>query len=213
MMIAEAIIAMIWAAAAMSIFSYGELNELIKSGTPAAVVSEISKTMLGAVGGTIAVIGVIVLPITSGDTAFRAARSIIADYFNFNQTKLKNRLIIAIPLFVIAYGLTKIDFTLLWRYFSWANQSTAAIALWIGTMYLFIKGKPYVVSLIPAIFMTLMTVIYILNAKIGFNIPLNISYMVGAVITVILTAVFFIKAVKNKNENIEVDVQLEKEAV
>ncbi|MGG0299980.1 carbon starvation CstA family protein [Bacillus albus] len=213
MMIAEAIIAMIWAAAAMSIFSYGELNELIKSGTPAAVVSEISKTMLGAVGGTIAVIGVIVLPITSGDTAFRAARSIIADYFNFKQTKLKNRLIIAIPLFVIAYGLTKIDFTLLWRYFSWANQSTAAIALWIGTMYLFIKGKPYVVSLIPAIFMTLMTVIYILNAKIGFNIPLNTSYIVGTIITVILTAVFFMKAVKNKNENIEVDVQLEKEAV
>ncbi|MBP3967913.1 carbon starvation protein A [Bacillus sp. WL1] len=213
MMIAEAIIAMIWAAAAMSIFSYGELNELIQSGTPAAVVSEISKTMLGAVGGTIAVIGVIVLPITSGDTAFRAARSIIADYFNFKQTKLKNHLIIAIPLFVIAYGLTKIDFTLLWRYFSWANQSTAAIALWIGTMYLFIKGKPYVVSLIPAIFMTLMTVIYILNAKIGFNIPLNTSYIIGAVITVILTAIFFMKAVKNKNENIEVDVQLEKEAV
>ncbi|MCU4902175.1 carbon starvation protein A [Bacillus cereus] len=213
MMIAEAVIAMIWAAAAMSIFSYGELNELIKSGTPAAVVSEISKTMLGAVGGTIAVIGVIVLPITSGDTAFRAARSIIADYFNFEQTKLKNRLIIAIPLFVIAYGLTKIDFTLLWRYFSWANQSTAAIALWIGTMYLFIKGKPYVVSLIPAIFMTLMTVIYILNAKIGFNIPLNTSYIIGAVITVILTAIFFMKAMKNINENIEVDVQLEKEAV
>lgn len=213
MMVAEAIIAMIWAAAAMSIFSYGELNELIKSGTPAAVVSEISKTMLGAVGGTIAVIGVIVLPITSGDTAFRAARSIIADYFNFEQTKLKNRLMIAIPLLVIAYGLTKIDFTILWRYFSWANQSTAAIALWIGTMYLFIKGKPYVVSLIPAIFMTLMTVIYILNAKIGFNIPLNTSYIIGAVITVILTAIFFMKAMKNKNENIEVDVQLEKEAV
>ncbi|AIF56103.1 carbon starvation protein CstA [Bacillus anthracis] len=213
MMVAEAIIAMIWAAAAMSIFSYGELNELIKSGTPAAVVSEISKTMLGAVGGTIAVIGVIVLPITSGDTAFRAARSIIADYFNFEQTKLKNRLMIAIPLFVIAYGLTKIDFTILWRYFSRANQSTAAIALWIGTMYLFIKGKPYVVSLIPAIFMTLMTVIYILNAKIGFNIPLNTSYIIGAVITVILTAIFFMKAMKNKNENIEVDVQLEKEAV
>ncbi|KOS29153.1 carbon starvation protein CstA [Bacillus anthracis] len=213
MMVAEAIIAMIWAAAAMSILSNGELNELIKSGTPAAVVSEISKTMLGAVGGTIAVIGVIVLPITSGDTAFRAARSIIADYFNFEQTKLKNRLMIAIPLFVIAYGLTKIDFTILWRYFSWANQSTAAIALWIGTMYLFIKGKPYVVSLIPAILITLMTVIYILNAKIGFNIPLNTSYIIGAVITVILTAIFFMKAMKNKNENIEVDVQLEKEAV
>ncbi|MFK4412296.1 carbon starvation protein CstA [Bacillus sp. RC251] len=86
----------------------------------------------------------------------------------------------------------------------------AAIALWIGTMYLFIKGKLYVVFLIPV---TLMTVIYILNAKIGFNIPLNTSYIVGTVITVIVTAVFFMKAVKNKNENIEVDVQLEKEAV
>ncbi|SCN44281.1 Protein of unknown function [Bacillus cereus] len=80
-------------------------------------------------------------------------------------------------------------------------------------MYLFIKRKPHVVSLIPAIFMTLMTVIYILNAKIGFNISLTTSYMVDVIITVILTAVFFIKAVKNKNENIEVDVQLEKEAV
>ncbi|QOT00336.1 carbon starvation protein A [Brevibacterium sp. JNUCC-42] len=206
MMIAEAIIAMIWAAAAMSIFSYGELNELIQSGTPAAVVNEISTTMLGAIGGTLAVIGVIVLPITSGDTAFRAARSIIADYFHYNQTKLQNRLIIALPLFAIAYVLTKIDFTLLWRYFSWANQSTAAIALWIGTMYLFIKGKPYVVSLIPAIFMTMMTVVYILNAKIGFNIPLNNAYIVGLVITVILTVLFFLKAIKNKKEKIEVDV-------
>ncbi|MED1303834.1 carbon starvation protein A [[Bacillus thuringiensis] serovar konkukian] len=206
MMIAEAIIAMIWAAAAMSVFSYGELNELIQSGTPAAVVNEISTTMLGAIGGTLAVIGVIVLPITSGDTAFRAARSIIADYFKFNQTKLKNRLIIALPLFAIAYCLTKVDFTLLWRYFSWANQSTAAIALWIGTMYLFIKGKQYVVALIPAIFMTIMTVVYILNAKIGFNIPLNKAYIVGVVVTVILTVLFFLKAVKNKKEKIEVDV-------
>ncbi|MES1053790.1 carbon starvation protein A [Bacillus thuringiensis] len=205
MMIAEAIIAMIWAAAAMSIFSYGELNELIQSGTPAAVVNKISATMLGAIGGTLAVIGVIVLPITSGDTAFRAARTIIADYFQFNQTKLHNRLIIAIPLFMIAYVLTKIDFTLLWRYFSWANQSTAAIALWIGTMYLYIKGKPYIIALIPAIFITMMTVVYILNAQIGFNIPLYQSYVIGGVITVILTIIFFLKAVSNVKKKIEVD--------
>lgn len=210
MMIAEAIIAMIWAAAAMSIFSYGELNELIQSGTPAAVVNEISTTMLGAIGGTLAVIGVIVLPITSGDTAFRAARSIIADYFHFNQTKSQNRLFIALPLFAIAYALTKIDFTLLWRYFSWANQSTAAIALWIGTMYLFIKGKPYVVALIPAIFMTMMTVVYILNAKIGFNTSLNQAYILGLVMTVILTILFFLKAVRNKKEKIDVDISSQK---
>lgn len=213
MMIAEAIIAMIWAAAAMSIFSYGELNELIQSGSPAAVVNEISSTMLGAIGGTLAVIGVIVLPITSGDTAFRAARSIIADYFHFKQTKLQNRLIIAFPLFAIAYALTKIDFTLLWRYFSWANQSTAAIALWIGTMYLFIKEKAYVVALIPAIFITMMTVVYILNAKIGFNISLNKAYILGLVVTVILTVLFFLKAVKNKKEKIDVDVAPPKKTI
>src|SRR5690625_5821129 len=98
-------------------------------------------TLLGAVGVTLAVLGAIVLPITSGDTAFRAARSIIAYYLKIDQKKMKKRLMIAIPLFAVSALLTQIDFNLLWRYFSWANQATAAIALWIATMYLFIKGK------------------------------------------------------------------------
>ena len=143
MMIAEAVIAMIWAAAAMSMFDGQTLSEFIASGTPSAVVNEVSMTLLGAVGGTIAVLGAIVLPITSGDTAFRAARSIIADYLKIDQQKIVKRLMIAVPLFVISAMLTQIDFNLLWRYFSWANQATAAIALWIATMYLFIKGKNY----------------------------------------------------------------------
>ena len=118
MMIAEGIIAMIWAAAAMSLFGgYGGLNELMAAGGPAAVVSEVSLLMMGSIGGTIAVLGVIVLPITSGDTAFRAARMIIADYFKFGQAKLLSRLWIAIPLFVISFLLTRIDFNILWRYF------------------------------------------------------------------------------------------------
>ncbi|WP_369899621.1 carbon starvation protein A [Bacillus manliponensis] len=213
MMIAEAVIAMIWAAAAMSLFSYGELNELIKSGTPAAVVTEVSTTMLGAIGGTFAVIGVIVLPITSGDTAFRAARSIIADYFKISQMKIANRLMIALPLFAVAFVLTKIDFTLLWRYFSWANQSTAAIALWIGTMYLFVKGRQYVVSLIPALFITMMTVVYILNAQIGFNMKLDTSYIMGLIITVILTVLFFIKAIQNKKNGLQIDAPVKNENV
>ena len=142
MMIAEGVIAMIWAAAAMSLFngSVG-LNELLANGGPAAVVSEASTLMLGAIGGTLAILGVIVLPITSGDTAFRSARMIIADYFNYSQRKVTSRLWIALPLFVVAFGFTKIDFTLLWRYFSWANQSTAMIALWVGAMYLFIARR------------------------------------------------------------------------
>jgi len=206
MMIAEAVIAMIWAAAAMSLLDGQTLNEFINTGTPSAVVSEVSMTLLGAVGGTLAVLGAIVLPITSGDTAFRAARSIIADYLKIDQKKMKKRLMIAIPLFAVSALLTQIDFNLLWRYFSWANQATAAIALWIATMYLFIKGKNYVVSLIPALFMTYMVFVYILNEKIGFNLDLNISFIVGLILTIILTVMFFTKARKNKKDKIETDI-------
>ncbi|MGX4670557.1 carbon starvation CstA family protein [Cerasibacillus sp. JNUCC 74] len=206
MMIAEAIIAMIWAAAAMSLFDGQTLNEIIATGTASAAVNEIAITLLGAVAGTVAVLGAIVLPVTSGDTAFRAARSIIADYLNIGQKKLFNRLAIAIPLFVVSYILTKIDFNILWRYFSWANQATAVIALWIATMYLFVKGKNYMVSIIPAIFMSYMVFVYILNAKIGFRLDLNISFIIGAIFTVILTFLFFKKARTNRANNLKVDL-------
>ncbi|MDX8044377.1 carbon starvation CstA family protein [Gracilibacillus sp. S3-1-1] len=205
MMIAEGIIAMIWAAAAMSVFDGQTLNQIIAEGTASAAVSDISVTLLGAIAGTVAVIGVIVLPITSGDTAFRAARSIIADYISLGQRKVFNRLIIAIPLFVVGYILTKIDFNILWRYFSWANQATAAIALWIATMYLIIKRKNYIVSLVPAIFMTYMVFVYILNAKIGFNVELNLSFILGIFLTIGTVVLFFHKAQKNKQQKIEVD--------
>lgn len=205
MMVTEAVIAMIWAAAAMSIFDGQTLSELIASGTASAVVNEISMTLLGAVGGTIAVLGAVVLPITSGDTAFRAARSIIADYLNISQQKVAKRLMLAIPLFIIAYGLTKIDFNILWRYFSWANQATAVIALWIATMYLLIKGRNYFISLVPAIFMTYMVFVYILNAKIGFQLDLNTSFMVGIVLTIVIIVLFFRKAKQNKEANLQVD--------
>ena len=206
MMITEAAIAMIWAAASMSLF-YGEnLNALINSGTPSAVVNEVSVTLLGAIGGTIAILSVIVLPITSGDTAFRAARSIIADYINFTQSKVKNRLIIAVPLLVVSIMLTQIDFDLLWRYFSWANQSTAALALWIATMYLLVKGKKYWISLIPALFITDMVLVYILNAKIGFNLSINVSHIGGIILTLIFTLWFFKKGRENKENKIQTDL-------
>jgi len=209
MMIAEAVIAMIWAAAAMSMFDGMTLNEFINSGTPSAVVNEVSMTLLGAVGGTIAVLGAIVLPITSGDTAFRAARSIIADYLKIDQQKLFKRLMIAVPLFAVSALLTQIDFNLLWRYFSWANQATAAIALWIATMYLLIKGKNYFVSLIPALFITYMVFVYILNQKIGFNLDLKVSFIVGLILTAVITVMFFIKAKKNVEDKIETDIAVE----
>ena len=191
MMIAEGVIAMIWAAAAMSLF-YGDqtLSDVLASGGPAAVVSEVSTTMLGAVGGTLAVLGVIVLPITSGDTAFRSARMIIADYLKVEQKPIAKRIMIALPLFVASYALTHMDFTLLWRYFSWANQTTAVIALWTGTMYLVLSRKPYLITSIPAVFMTMATFTYLAYAPIGFNLPLQTSYIVAALGTLVCIALF-----------------------
>src|SRR5699024_1116681 len=141
---------------------HGEnLNDLINAGKPSAVVNEDSVTVLGAIGGTITVLFVIVLPITSGDTVFRAAHSVITVYLNLNQCKLRNHLIVSISLVVVSIILTQIDFVILWRYFSWAAQTTAALALWIGTMYLLVKGKQYWISLIPALFITDMVIVYI----------------------------------------------------
>ena len=178
MMIAEGIIAMIWAAAAMSLFDGPVgLNELLATGGTGLIVSEAATVTLGAIFGTIAVLGVIILPITSGDTAFRSARMIIADYVKFPQLKMSSRLMIAIPLFVISIALTQIDFNILWRYFSWANQSTAVIALFVGAMYLYIANKNYWVSLVPGIFMLYTVLVYILNAPIGFRLSMNISYI------------------------------------
>ncbi|WP_163581379.1 carbon starvation protein A [Gracilibacillus saliphilus] len=207
MMVAEGVIAMIWAAASMSLFHGQELNDLINAGTASAVVNEASTTLLGAIGGTIAVLGVIVLPITSGDTAFRAARSVIADYMKLNQKKIMNRLVIALPLFAVSIILTQIDFNILWRYFSWANQSTAALALWIATMYLLLKGKNYWISLVPALFITDMVFVYILNAPIGLNLSLQMSHIGGIILTVIFAVWFFRKAKLNKSDRIEADLQ------
>ncbi|HEY4551918.1 MAG TPA: carbon starvation CstA family protein [Bacillaceae bacterium] len=192
MMIAEGIIAMIWAAAAMSVFNGQSLNELLATVGPAGIVKEVSVTTLGAVFGTIAVLGVIVLPITSGDTAFRSARMIIADYIGLAQKKFGNRIWIALPMFVISIILTQMDFNILWRYFAWANQTTAMIALWIGAMYLALQKKNYWIAAIPAAFITMTTFSYILNAKIGFNLPMNVSYVLAGVITAVIIVAFFV---------------------
>ena len=204
MMIAEAIIAMIWAAAAMSYYDGVTLQGL----QPAQVVSEVSIAALGAFGGTLAILGVIILPITSGDTAFRSARMIIADYIKVGQKKIINRIWIALPLFVISVILTQIDFNILWRYFSWANQTTAAIALWVGAMYLALQKKNHWIATIPAIFITTVIITYILNEKIGFNLPLNFSIISSLVLTAVLTILFFIKLNTNKKLQLQIDEEV-----
>lgn len=213
MMVTEGVIAMIWAAAAMSMFDGQTLQALINEGTASLVVGEVSTTLLGAVGGTIAVLGVVVLPITSGDTAFRAARNILVDYLKMDQGKAIKRLSIAIPMFVISYWLTTIDFNLLWRYFSFANQGTAALALWIGTMYLFVKRKNYVVSLVPALFITDMVLTYILyDSNLGFGLSYQVSHLGGIVMTILFAAIFFWKGNKNRGENLSADIELPNKA-
>ncbi|MGK8295491.1 carbon starvation CstA family protein [Staphylococcus arlettae] len=192
MMIAEGIIAMIWAAAGMSLFNgYSGLQDVLARGEAALVVSEASHLLLGSVFGTIAVLGVIILPITSGDTSFRSARMIIADYLNIGQSKIMKRIWVATPLFVISFGLTQVDFTILWRYFSWANQTTAVVALWVGAMYLLLAKKNFWVAAIPATFMTWNIFVYILSQKIGLGLDLTLSYYLGFGLT-LLWIVYFV---------------------
>lgn len=193
MMIVEGVIAMIWAAAAMSLVSGEDLSVLLENEGLPGVVIKIATVFLGTIGGTIAILGVIVLPITSGDTSFRAARMIIADYLKIDQKALRNRFMIAIPLFVIAFILTKIDFQLLWRYFSWANQSIAAIALWVGTVYLYQRKTHYIIALVPAFFITSVLGSYLFyDPTIGFGMDIITSDIIGVVISILITTLFFI---------------------
>ncbi|MFB3166536.1 carbon starvation CstA family protein [Neobacillus sp. 179-C4.2 HS] len=206
MMITEGVIAMIWAAAGMSLFNgYNGLNDILAAGGPGAVVSQASTALLGAIGGTLAVLGVVVLPITSGDTAFRSARMIIAEYLNIAQKKFSSRLWIAVPLFVISAVLTQIDFNLLWRYFSWANQATAVIALFVGAMYLYIAKKNYFTALVPGSFMLVMVITYILNAPIGFGLSMTTSWIGGFIGAAVLIGFFFRAAKKARANNMPLE--------
>ncbi|MDX5322552.1 MAG: carbon starvation protein A [Exiguobacterium sp.] len=212
MMIVEAVIAMVWAGAAMAIFEPGELLGMIQAGTPALVVQEVATLMLGSIGGTLAILGVIVLPITSGDTAFRSARMIIADYLKIAQKKFLSRLWIALPLFAISYVLTNMDFQMLWQYFNWANQTTAVIALFVGAMYLYIKGRNHYIALIPGTFMLYAVWFYILKAPIGFKMDGPISYVIATIGTITLLVLFHLRARAMRAQNMECDVPVKEVA-
>ncbi|MCR5329655.1 MAG: carbon starvation protein A [Lachnospiraceae bacterium] len=193
-MIAESVIALIWAAAGVAFYGSTQLlqnalTELGQSGT----VYEIASMMLGTVGGVLAVVGVVVCPITSGDTAFRSARLIIAEITKLDQRKIRNRLIITIPLLAVGAMLTQMDFNVLWRYFSWSNQTLAMIALWVATAYLVRESKKRFASLItalPAAFMSAVSMTYILMADEGFGLGQAVAYPVGICFAAVLFAVY-----------------------
>ena len=192
-MIAEAVVALIWAAAAMSFFgSVGGLQTFLKANgnNAAVVVNEIAYKWLGGLGGLLAIIGVIAAPITSGDTAFRSARLIVADFIKFSQKEINHRLIITIPLFVIAFVLLQVNFDVIWRYFAWSNQTLATFTLWAVTVYLVREKKCYWLTLLPALFMTMVISTYMVVAPEMLGLSVTVGYPVGAVCAIGVGMVF-----------------------
>jgi carbon starvation protein CstA len=195
-MIAEGVIAMIWAAAGMAFFNgVGGLQEAFaNNGGAAGVVFTISTQLLGPVGGVLAMLGVIACPITSGDTAFRSARLTIADAINFEQGPIAKRLLLSAPLFIVGFALTKIDFNIIWRYFAWSNQTLAMIVLWASAAYLVKQGKSHWMASLPATFMTAVSITYIMQAPEGFKLASSIAYPVGAIAAVAAMVLFIYKS-------------------
>lgn len=192
-MITEAVVAMIWAAIGMSFFGgVRELNQAMvaNQGNAAVVVNQVSHTLLGNFGALLALLGVVAAPITSGDTAFRGARLIVADFLRFKQGSIRNRLLVSLPLFAAGYALTQIDFAVIWRYFAWANQTLATVVLWTITVYLAGAKKAWVVTLVPALFMTAVITSYILMAPEGLRLPYGFSVAAGAGAAAAALAVF-----------------------
>ena len=181
-MITEGVIALIWCAVGLSFYENPQaLQDVITAGTPSKVVYDSSIYFLGFVGGICAILGVVVLPITSGDTAFRAARLIIAEFFKLEQRSLMKRLIVALPLFAGAFYIiaSGIKFDVLWRYFSWANQATAMIMLWTAAAYLYRYNKFHWICTIPAVFISAVCFTFLAYAKIGFGLDYQLSVYIG----------------------------------
>lgn len=197
-MVAEGIIALVWASAGIAFYyqTNGGLIELLKhGGGNSTVVYEISMKLLGPVGGALAMIGVIACPITSGDTAYRSARLTIADWFKLDQTNTKIRLAISAALLGTGYLISLIDYQVVWRYFSWSNQTLAMIALWACSVYLVRHTKPIyaLISFLPAVFMSAVSPTYIMVAPEGFRLSTAIAYPAGLAFAAVCALIFIIR--------------------
>ncbi|RWZ58082.1 carbon starvation protein A [Halobacillus fulvus] len=202
-MIAEGVIALIWAAAGMTFFgSTGGLQSALDAGGPAGVVNEISTSTLGTFGGILAILGVIILPITTGDTALRSSRMMLAELVKGIRKKDFTSkwapMALAIPVVLPAFFLTQIDYTFLWRYVGWSNQVVATVMLWTGAMYLLQNRKFHWICSIPALFMTAVVSTYIFYAPEGFSLPYSVSMVIGAGIWVVVATWFVWQIIKNK---------------
>lgn len=207
-MVAEGIVALIWAAAAITFTGgYDGLHQYLGNNSPAILVDDVSKTWLGAFGGILAILGVIAAPITSGDTALRSARLIASDFMGIPQKKISKRLLVSIPIFVLCFVIMLLPYDVVWRYFAWSNQVLSVFTLWAITIWLSDNKKNFYVTLLPAMFMTAVTSTYIMFAPegfslltqslFGFKIGYAFSVGFGIAMSVLFLAMFLYRA-KNK---------------
>jgi carbon starvation protein CstA len=199
-MIAEGIVTMIWATAAMNYFGDVEgLNYTLTNPNhdPAWIVNEICNSWLGKVGAVIAIIGVVACPITTGDTAYRSARLTIADALNISQKSIKNRILVSLPLFALGFVLTfflSSQFGTLWKFVGISNQILAAITLWTIAMYFALKKQNHLIVSIPAFILTAICVTYILIAPVkagGMSLSPNVAYIGGLISALIISALWY----------------------
>ncbi|MDZ7616812.1 MAG: carbon starvation CstA family protein [Patescibacteria group bacterium] len=183
-MIAEGAIALIWATAAQGFYGGVDgLSEALANGGPGRVVRETCIATMGHFGGILAVLGVVVLPITSGDTAFRVSRLMLGDYFHLSQKRVLNRYLLAVPLFVASFSLNFVEYKVVWQYFGWANQTLAAITLWAGTVFLARRASRWWIAFFPAVFMTTVTTSYILSEQVfGFGLSQTQGTILGSLV-------------------------------
>jgi carbon starvation protein CstA len=193
-MIAESIIALIWAAVAMAFFGgVGGLNVWMADNGDAAglAVSTISKETLGVMGSILALLGVVAAPITSGDTAFRSARLIVADMLHFDQQPIWKRLAVSLPLFAAGIGIAFIDFDTIWRYFAWSNQALSVFTLWMITAWLMRRRSRYVIlALLPALIMTYIcsSFVFVSGQFVGMG-GVSAAYIYGGAVTAIIAGI------------------------
>ena len=212
-MITEGLVALVWATVSMWFFydapqpGYAQIGGTMANGlhtSAPVVVNLVCKDWLGIVGGVLAMLGVVAAPITSGDTAFRSARLIIAQALKLSQRAKKNRLYICVPLFAASFAMlvwqmeNPDGFNTIWQYFGWANQTLSVFALWTITVYLVRERKPYVITLVPALFMTCVCTTFFMVSKTALGLPYTVGYSVGAT-ALVVAAVWFVVWMKKSN--------------
>lgn len=205
-MISESVIALVWAAAGVAFYgATGGLQQALADLGQSGVVYDISVSLLGVFGGALAIIGVVVCPVSSGDTAFRSARLTIADWIGLDQSSLPKRLAVTLPLLAAGAVLTQVDFDIIWRYFSWSNQTLAMITLWAAAMYLARNAEKWwysVMCAVPATFMSGVSCTYILMAEEGFKLSQSIAYPIGAAFALACMVLYAFKAGGKKSRRL-----------